>query len=360
MTSLPRPRFTSALALLAATACSLPLRAAEDATPVDTAQMLQALRQLREQSTVQAKAGKQKVLQELTAAAASGEAAVQMWEKAVMATQFDGLNKEQTAFKAWREREGEAFKESEAKNAARLYFTWLGLTVQRSAGTPVKDMLPAILRYTQDLATVQAVIDKLEDEIQHEKDLADGKHGPQQKSIKQAVKKTAENILNKGLAGSMVVDWMRIGEWVAVEKWEGTPGNFDGIFETIVLPELRAQRDPRVLDYWDARIKREAAVAMESKREFEHEKFNTHRLPILLGERALEFGRIGQKNRGATEIFNVIRKYPNHPRAAEWMGKLEELLRPPAPAPVAPAAPAAGAPAAAAPAPAPAPVPAAR
>ena len=335
MTSLPRSRFTSALALLAAAACSLPARAAEDAPAVDTAQMLQALRQLREQSNVQAKAGKQKVMQELAAAAGSGDVAVQMWEKAVMATQFDGVNKEQTAFKAWREREGEAFKESEAKNAARLYFTWLGLTLQRSAGTPVKEMLPAIVRYAQDLATVQAEIEKLEDEIKHDKDLADGKRGPQPKSNKQAVKKTAQDILGKGLAGSMVVDWLRIGEWVAVEKWEGTPGNLDGIFETIVLPELRAQRDPRVLDYWDARMKREAAVALESKREFERDKFNTQRLPILLAERALEYGEIGQKNRAATEIFNVIRKYPNHPRAAGWMGKLENLLRPPAPAPAA-------------------------
>ena len=301
--------------------------------------MLQALRQLREQTTAQAKAGKQKVIQDLSAAASSGEAAVQLWERAVMATQFDGLSKEQTAFKAWRDREGEVFKETEVKNAARLYCTWLGLTVQRSAGLPVKDMIPTIVRYTQDLAVVQAEIDKLEDEIKHDRELADGKHGAQSKTNKSAVKKTAEDILNKGLAGSMIVDWMRIGEWVTVEKWEGTPGNLDGIFETIILPELRLQRDPRVLEYWDARTKREVAAAMESKREFAREKFNTVRLPILLAERAQEYGRIGQKNRGATELFNVIRKYPNHPRAADWMGKLEELLRPPAPATAAPAAP---------------------
>ena len=341
MSSLPRSRFTSALILLAAAACSLPVRAAEDAPAVDAAQMLQALRQLREQSTVQAKAGKLKIIQELTAAAASGEAAVQMWEKAIMATQFDGLNKEQTAFKAWRDKEGEALKESEAKNAARLYFTWLGLTLQRSAGTPVKDMIPAIVRYTQDLAAVQASIEKLEDEIKHDKELADGKHGPQPKSNKNAVKKTAQDILSKGLTGSMVVDWLRIGEWVTVEKWEGTPGNLDGIFETIVLPELRVQRDPRVVDYWDARMKREAAAALESKREFERDKFNTQRLPALLGERALEYGYIGQRNRSATELFNLLRKYPNHARAAEWMAKLEELLRPPAPPAAGPAAPAA-------------------
>lgn len=323
------PRLLHALALIAAAACGLPARAAEDALAPDAAQTLQTLRQLREQATGQTKAGKQKMIADLAAAAASGEAAVQMWEKAVMATQFDGLNKEQAAFKAWREKEGEALKETEAKNAARLYFAWLGLTLQRSSGVPVKDMIPAILRYTQDLMAVKASIDKLEDEIKHEKALADGKHGTNQKSNKPAAKKTAEDILGKAVAGSMVVDWLRIGEWVTVEKWEGIPGNFDGIFETIVLPELRTQRDPRALDYWDGRIKRESAAAQESKLEFQREKFNTQRLPVLLAERALEFGQIGQRNRSATELFNVVRKYPNHARAAEWMSRIEELLRPP-------------------------------
>lgn len=340
MSSLPRARFT--LALLASAALGLPARAAEDAPTADATQMLQTLRQLREQSTVQAKTGKQKMIQDLAAAAASGEAAVQMWEKAVMATQFDGLNKEQMAFKAWRDKEGEALKESETKSAARLYFIWLGLTLQRSAGVPVKDLIPAIVRYTQDLTTVQASIGKLEDEIKRDKELADGKHGPQQKSNKAAVHKTAQNILSTTLPESMVVDWLRIGAWVAVENWEETPGDLDGIFENILLPELRTQRDPRVVEYWDGRVKREAATTLESKREFERDKFNTQRLPVLLAQRALEFGEIGQRNRSATELFNVVRKFPNHANAAVWMAKLEELLRPSA-APTAPPAPAPGA-----------------
>lgn len=339
MSSLPRTRFT--LALLASAMLGLPARAAEDGAAVDAGQMLQTLRQLREQSTVQMKAGKQKMIQDLAAAAASGEAAVQMWEKAVMATQFDGVNKEQTAFRAWRDKEGEALKESETKNAARLYFSWLGLTLQRSAGVPVKDLIPAIVRYTQDLATVQASLEKLEDEIKHDKELADGKHGPQPKSNKPAAKKTAQDILGKPLTGSMVVDWLRVGAWISVENWKDTPGDLDGIFETIILPELRTQRDPRVVEYWDGRMKREAAAALESKREFERDKYNTQRLPVLLAQRALEFGEIGQRNRCVTELFSVVRKYPNHASASAWMAKLEEMLRPPttSAAPAAPAAP---------------------
>ena len=338
MSPLNRSHSLKTLALFAALASCLPGARAEDTPAVDAGQMLQSLRQLREQTAVQTKATKQKTIQEVNAAAASGESAVLAWEKAIMATQFDGVTKEATAFKAWRDGEGEALKEAEAKNAARLYFTWLGLTLQRSAGIPVKDLLPALVNYTKELANDQAAMENLDEAIRREKERSDGKHGSQRKSNDHDVKKMHDAILEKPLGGSVVVQWLKLGDWVNVEKWEETPGNFDGIFEKTVLPELRAQRDPRVLEYWDARIKREGDSAARSKLEFEHDKFNTQRLPVLLWKRAGEMAAIGSRNRAATEMFGIIRKYPGHPNATEWMAKLEQMLLPPAPAPAASAA----------------------
>lgn len=140
------------LALIVAAALAVPCARAQDGQAVDVGQMLQQLRQLRAETAAKTKADKQKAIQEVTAAAASAEGAVNAWEKAVMATQFDGVAKEATAFKAWREDEGEALKEPEGRNAARLYFQWLSLTLQRSSGTPVKDLLPSIVNYTKELA----------------------------------------------------------------------------------------------------------------------------------------------------------------------------------------------------------------
>ena len=332
------------LVLLTSVALGLAGARAEDAPAVDAGQMLKSLRQLREQAAVQTKASKQKVIQEVNAASASGESAVVAWEKAVMATQFDGVTREATAFKAWRNGEGEALKEAEAKNAARLHFLWLGLTLQRSSGIPVKDLLPALVNYTRELANDQVAMDNLNEAIKRENERGDGRHGNQRKSNDADVKKMHDDILQKPLGSSVVVQWLKLTEWVNVEKWEDTPGNLDGIFEKTVLPELRAQRDPRVLEYWDARIKREGESAARSKLEFEHEKFNTRRLPLLLWKRAGELAAIGSVNRAATEMYAIIHKYPGHPNAAEWMTKLEELLLPPASAATAPAAPAAPAP----------------
>ena len=46
----------------------------------------------------------------------------------------------------------EALREKEAANAAQLHFKWMALTLQRSMGTPVKDLLPHVVAFTKELA----------------------------------------------------------------------------------------------------------------------------------------------------------------------------------------------------------------
>ncbi|MCE9612233.1 MAG: hypothetical protein K8R23_18705 [Chthoniobacter sp.] len=325
-----------------AAAGALRCLAVDDAPPLDITQTLQDLKKLRDQSVTTTKTNKQRLLQEVTAAASSGESAAGTWEKAIMATRFDGLTKEQTAFKAWRDGEGEVFKDAVVKQAARLYFNWLGLTLQRSMGTPVKDLLPAILNHVGALANDRAAMEKLEDDIKREEELKDGKHGSQgPKSNDRGVQKMHDEILQKSLAGSVYVEWLKIGDWLTVEAWEEAPGNYDGIFEKIILPELRVQRDARAVEYWDGRIKRETDKASRSKLEFAHDKFNSLRFPVLLWHRASEMAAVGLKNRAAGEMLAIVRKYPTHPSAGEWMSKIETLLKPPAPAATSSAAPAA-------------------
>ena len=334
------------LALIVAAMLAVPCARAQDGQTVNIGEMLQQLRQLREATATKTKADKQKAIQEVSAAAASGEGAVNAWEKAVMATQFDGVTKEQTAFKAWRDNEGEALKEAEAKNAARLYFQYLALTLQRSSGTPVKDLIPALVNYTKDLQADQVGMENLDDTIKREKERADAKRGNPRKTNDAEVKKMHDSILHRPLGGSLPVQWLKLGEWVNVDKWEGTPSNLDGIYEKTILPEWRTLKDQRVLEYWDMKIKREGDSAAKSKLEFEHDKFLTQKMPALLWRKAVDMSVLGFKNRAASEMFSLIRKYPQHPDAGEWMSRLEEMLMPAAAPAAAPAATAPAAPAA--------------
>src|SRR5688572_23755165 len=129
---LPRPRILSLLlaGLLAAPALT---RAQQDAPVVDIGQLLQQLRAMREQQATQIKVQKQTAMQQISSVANSPEKAIQLWEEAIRATQFDGMAKEGAQFRAWKDGEGETLKEREVQNAVHLHLTWLALTLQRSA-----------------------------------------------------------------------------------------------------------------------------------------------------------------------------------------------------------------------------------
>ena len=320
--------------LLALTVVSAPV-CAQDAPPVNTAEILAALRQLREAQTTQAKTAKQTAIQQANGAAASGERAVAFWEEAVRATQFNGAPKENSAFREWKERDGEGLKSKEAQTAARLFFTWLSLTLQRSNGVEVKTLLPAVINYTKEASVMERTLEALEESIKKERAAAPpGKRNMNAKekvADDQAVRRMVDQIFKKPLAASPVVEWMKAGDFVSPDKWENHPGNVEGIFQKIVLPELRAQRDPRALEYWDLRIKHEAEAASAKRVEFEITKFNTVTKPELLWNRTQELLAIGQKNKAVGEMLALIKANPAHPDTGNWIGQLELLLAPPAP-----------------------------
>jgi hypothetical protein len=313
---------------------------------------------------VQLKQQRQQALQQVTAAAASAERAVALWEDAVRAVQFDGAPKEGAAFKEWKEREGDGLNSKEGRTAARLFFSWLALTMQHNAGTPVKDLLPQVVAYTKELNADREAMEALDETIKKNKELdGSGKHGGRRQGDEERNKRMHDQILNKGLAGSPVVRWMRLEEFIepgpgaaqrgsgAAERgdaragapvegaggWESNPGNYDGIFNNIILPELRAQKDPRLIEYWDMRLKKEAEAATRQKLTFNLDKYNNERRPSLLWSRAQDMLLLGQKNRAITEMFNLIKTFPNHPEADAWIARLEGVLAPPLPAPAAPA-----------------------
>ncbi len=316
-----------AFSLAALLAAPLARAQQQDAPPVDTAQLLQALKSMREQQAAQMKALRLKAASAVQSAAASGAAAAAAWEEAVKQTQFNGADHEAATFRDWKEKEGDALKEPEVQNAARLYFVWLGITLQRSAGGVVKDMLPQIVQFTKEVTADAIAMDAFDEKMKREKERrsANAKEKVKDDAV---ARRMHDQILRKGLAGSPPVQAMKISDYVNVGKWEGAAGNVDGIFNNIILPELRAERDPRLLEYWDMKIKREGEVAAKSKLAFDSDKFTQVRRPELAWAKAQDEALIGQRNRAISDMFTLIKNYPAHPNAAEWIGGLEALLVP--------------------------------
>lgn len=309
---------------------------AQDAAPVDTAALLKELARFKDQQSSQSKQSRLSALQTVNAAAASPEKAAALWEEAVHAVQFSGLPKDGVDFRAWREKEGEALNSPLGRSAARLYFIWLGITIQRDGGVSVKELLPQIFAYIKELLADEAAAVAVDDAVRREKEQASavaaaGAKKPQAPTVHakdDKAKKMHDSILRAALGASPVAQWMKISDFINPQGWEKSPGSIDGIYQQIVLPEFRDKKDARALDYWDFKIKRDGEAAERTKLSFEIDKFLSLHRPQLQWKRAEEFHLIGQKNRGIAAMMAVIKANPLHPDTMSWVANLEGILQP--------------------------------
>lgn len=368
----PIPHVRLIGATLAALFAGVRILLADDAPPVNAKQMLQQLDQLKDQQVSQEKTTKQRAFQEALSAAGSVPKAVELWEESVRMTQFQGAARESTQFREWKTKDGEAFKSAEVQTALHLYFNWLAITLQRSTGAKIHDLLPTIVAHAREAMSAQMMFDAFDQNLKKAKEAATpvtaapvgfgGRRAPvpvlarEKFEIDELVRRTFDAIANRPLGGSNYVEAMHLTEYLtnlaparkpaarpgqgqAAEaaaptiEWEGVPGNADGIYERVVLPQLRLEKDARAVEYWDGKMQRESDQASRSRLTFEIDKFNQVRRPQLIWSRAQEYAQIGQVNRAATEMFAVIKANPGHADAGAWIAELQGLLSPPAAAP---------------------------
>lgn len=367
MKSAARLLATAAAAALALSAFAAELR---DAPPVDAAQVIDLLEKMKLQQKAALKQRRATAFEAVKAATASGEKAAALWKDAVKSVQFDGAEDEQAKLKAWRENEGDALNSKEVQNAARLHLTWLYYTLQFKGGVKKKDLLPFVIDYTNQLTADGQTMETFDEQLQKERERdASGKHGLRRGDDK-AVRQVHNSILQTSVSASPVAKYLgledvlpratsqtdRLAKSVAKmlgeakapatqdESWPMTPGDLEAIHQSIILPEYRATKDVRVLDYWERVLKRETDAVTKRKVDYEEKRFATVRRPELLWARAEDLYQVGLKNRAINEMVAVLRTNPLHPRSEGWIAQLETMLAAGTKAPAVSAASAADAP----------------
>ncbi|MEO7319327.1 MAG: hypothetical protein ABIZ56_10095 [Chthoniobacteraceae bacterium] len=354
-------RLLTAAVMLAA----LPAFSAElqDSPPVDAAQILEMLTKLKLQQQAAMKQRRTSALDAVKVAAGSGEKAAALWKEAVKTVQFDGAEDEQARLRAWRDNEGDALGNKEVQNAARLHLTWLLYTLQFKSGVKKKDLLPYVIEYTNQLTADGQTMESFDDQAQKERERdASGKHGARKGGGDKNVKQMHDSILRTSVSASPVAKYFgledilprassetdRLAKSVAKmlgdgkapvapdQAWPMNPGDLEGIHQTIILPEYRAGRDPRILEYWDRILRREADTVAKRKVDYEEKRFATIRRPELLWSRAEDLYQVGLKNRAISEMVGVLKSNPLHPRIDAWISQLESLIASSADAPLAP------------------------
>jgi hypothetical protein len=272
------------------------LAIAQDGPPVDTKAVLASLKQIKAKKTEAARAQYRKVIQELLKAAGTNSSAMQLYREAVFNTQFKGQPRENTLFQEWRRKEGDNQRSPEMQTAVRLHLYYLAYSLQRSIETPINQIVPNLIVYADELSQVDP------------------------KTLDQEFLKTP-------LPESLFVNWYNLKNPLATLKdWELTPGNADGIWQRTILPQLRRDKDPRAVAYWDRKLKSEADDATASRLAINNKQFAEVRKPVLLFSRAQEMATVGLPNRAMQEIFTLVRTYPDHPESERWVSRLEKLI----------------------------------
>ena len=322
------PRFPLAFMVCTVVLCRIAC-AQQDTTPVNADAILRDLDQMEQQQKKLVQAARITAISQLKAAASNGAAATDLYEKAIEDTQFDGVRNKGGSFAEWKSSKAEILRTKELQAALLMHLRYLVLSLERKASDKPELFAPPALDYAVELSALDPLFLEQQEFIRGQKDKK-----PEDVAVQTEAAKLKDELLNKSLAESLFVKWLRLGSWLpAGDKWELTPGNIPGILEKDVRPFLRQAKNPQLVETWEFEMKVLADRITFGRLEHQAAEFNTVTRPRLQFSRANDMAEIGQRNRAATEIYTMVKTYPQHPDFSKWVQRLRELLKPAEPAP---------------------------
>ena len=293
---MPRLPFLLSLLIMAGSVLPGAAQAQDAPPPVDPAAVLATLKDLRTKQPAIVNREKTGVLDAINAAIADP---VKAYQQAVAAVVFQSGNGSDGArISDWRKKQGDALRNRDFVNGLRLQLVYLALTFQHQMGVKTAGLLPALVDYTGQVANAGDALSAFE---------------PLRKSIGETVFATYFQV-TPYLAG--------------LTGWEDRPFNVEGIFQKTILPEMRLEKDPRLLAYWDSHIQTEGNSADASQNPLVINKFKSIRLPTLLWGRAEDEIVLGQQNQAILNMLAIVKAHPDHPDFDKWAARLEDLVAP--------------------------------
>lgn len=284
----------------------------QDANPLDAAQVLREIESFEKKQTDMAKARQQQLLEQLRAGLGAGTAAGRLYEEAVRATQFAGKDNEAHQAAEWGRKNDDLLRNPAMEAAIQFHLRYLMLGLERPSQTGT-DAAADSFAYAVELAKANA-----------------------DDSFKNAPKE-ANELLNKPVQEGVFARWLMIEDRLPKGKdWEPNAGNLQGILEKNVRGAWRESKNPQLLRSWDLQIESLNTSVKESAGTAGAERITTLALPSTVFGRANDKALLGQPNRAAGEILQLVRTHPAHPDWSRWVARLKELL---APTPATPAAP---------------------
>jgi hypothetical protein len=293
----------------------------QDGPAVNLPQLIKELKTLKERQQSTSKALLNKVINDFRNASASNGNAIVFYQNALMATKNETASDVQ-----------DISKMDTIQSAARLHLNYLVLTIQRSLGATTQQLEPALIAHIAALQQAGAGDAALWVRREKARQLMEGgnRSGAPKKGTLPDDKLPLfweQKLVTGSIKDSIFVKWYTIQNLISdVKDWADSPGDIDGIYQSTLLPYYRQSKDPRAVAYWDQKLQIDTQKASATNSAFQIDLFNRVKRPQLLWNRAKDEIAIGLKNKGIADMADIIRAYPDHQDAADWITQLEAML----------------------------------
>jgi hypothetical protein len=296
-----------ALCLLTANAAELSVQERE--------QLLERLEKLQSTASQRVEARFRAAVSAYTAAAASPSSASDFYIKCVEQVDFVDQKRKSQDFRDWKRRESDRVNSRAFGLTAQSKLRWLILTLQAAAEQSNSDQL------AKDAKTIVGQI------CENHSIMA-----PHRKWLSQAV-------LSSVFARAYQVDQIQI------DNWPAAPTDIAAIYQQVILPPLRAKKDPKsLLSAWNERIQQEIQLRDNTRSEDnsngrrigtttsirspEFDRFLSETLPNLQWEMEVDLYRHGDARNAAGRMLAHIEKHITHESATRWSEQLTGMLTP--------------------------------
>lgn len=127
-------------------------------------------------------------------------------------------------------------------------------------------------------------------------------------------------------ANSPVVEAYQLDRFLARQHWSRSPTDFGSLYETLYF--VAAEESPEKLpELWTARINAEGTFRKAQMAGPEYELWLKDELPALNWDRAAYLYEKGPSTINAmADMLKVIKDYPTHPDAPNWVTKLRTFV----------------------------------
>lgn len=286
----------------------------------DAAKMLQQLGQVEETVKKTRAANNTNVVPVIRDAASSDAKAVALWIDSVREVDFRDRDRKEADFREWRERTGQRLQSSGAGTAIRLHLQYLLLTLRSTE-----------IRSEGERAELMSAVSAFLDELGKAGKDALGQGEFLQRSVLDSpvARRYKLNVTVAGKArdnrGNTQADQYQL-ESMGGGKWCAVPGSIGTIYETTLLPYLRAKKDLAKLQAaWTKRIQQEAAIVAAFDTPASEKEYKERTLPELEWAMARDLFNHGSTPAGA-RLLQIIQQNPTHPGCRGWISELKGLL----------------------------------